>query len=266
MSRTVGLYGANPRDFSMKVPTFEHYLRDIRALPTSPLVANRLSKVPVSNLPMYLNDQIGDCTAAAMLKAVTVMTSFTGSVAGGAVFTDDTALAVYEATGGYVPGQPDTDNGATLQSVCQYMVNTGIVDTKNNRHKLVAYAEIGDYTNLALLKSVLYTFGSVYVAVNIDAAAETQFSNNQPWAPVAGSPNVGGHCIPLELSAVGDTSYNQYNTTFLTWGAEQLANDAWVSQQIQEAVVLVSEDWIQTNGKSVDGINLNGLIADMKTV
>jgi hypothetical protein len=201
-----------------------------------------------------------------MLKAVTVMTSFTGSTPGGVSFTNDTALTVYEATGGYVPGQPNTDNGATLQAVCQYMVNTGIVDTAGDRHKLVAYAEIGDYTNLSLLKSVLYTFGSVYVAVNIDAAAETQFGNNQPWTPVPGSPNVGGHCIPLELSAVGDVSYNEYDTTWLTWGAEQRADNAWVSQSIQEAVVLVSDDWIQTNGKSVDGINLNGLIADMKTV
>ena len=41
---------------------------------------------------------------------------------------DDAILGLYEAVGGYVLGNPATDNGCMLQAVCQYMVTTGLAE------------------------------------------------------------------------------------------------------------------------------------------
>jgi hypothetical protein len=245
--------------------TFEHYLTSTKfgALPGAPLLTDRVSKV--SRWPMYLNNQIGNCTAAAMLHSVAALTAFSGRVPGGAMFANATAELIYEKTGGYVPGDPSTDNGATLQSVCRYMSTIGAKDNYGGQHKLAAWANVGDPTNLSLLKKILNTFGTVYCAFNVDAAAETQFSAEQPWTPVPGSPNIGGHCIPLQLSAVGDPGY-LYNETFITWGAEQKASRDWVRAQITEAVVLVSPDWLTAGGTTIEGLDLNALLADMRYV
>jgi hypothetical protein len=263
-SRKPGKYGALPRNFSAPGLTFEHYLTSVKALPDSPMFADRITKA--TGFSMYLNDQLGDCTDAGMLNGVCAMTAFSGRVAGGAVFDNSVPLRMYEATGGYVDGDPSTDNGATLQSVAQYMVSTGVTDTRGNLHKLAAWANVGDPTNLPLLKKVLNTFGTVYCAFDIPQSAETQFAGHNIWSPVAGSPVVGGHCIPLQYSAVGDPGTTHRAETFVTWGSEQPATMAWVSQQITEAMVLVSSDWIDRNGTTIEGLNMAALLQDMSYV
>lgn len=260
-TRSAGRLGALPRDFSLPALTFEHYLRAPAALPTAPLLVNYMTEV--SSYPMFLNDQLGDCTAAAMLHAISAMTAYSGRIAGGAVFEDQTALSLYEATSGY-NGTPSTDNGATLQSVAAYMTKTGVTDSAGNVHKLAAWANIGDPANLPLLKQVLNTFGTVYCAVNLPDSAETQFGNGEPWSIVPGSPIDGGHCINLQLSAVGEPQPHRAET-FITWGAEQPALQTWVTAYISEAVVLVSPDWIDINGTTIEGLDLNQLLSDMRS-
>lgn len=261
-TRSAGKLGALPRDFSLPALTFEHYLRAPAALPTAPLLVNYMTKV--SSWPMYLNDQLGDCTAAGMLHSISAMTAYSGRVSGGAMFTNDTALGLYKATSGY-NGTPQTDNGATLASVAQYMVSTGVTDTAGNVHKLVGSANVGDPKNLSLLKQILNTFGTVYCAFDIPDSAMTQFESGAPWSIVPGSSIDGGHCVPLQLSAAGDPEPHR-SETFITWGAEQNALQTWVTAYITEAMVLVSSDWLDIAGSTVEGLDLNQLLADMRLV
>jgi len=261
--RVPGKFGAKPRDFSIKAPVFEKYVTDVRALPVAPLRVDRMSKV--TRWPMYLNDELGDCTDAGMLHGVSGMTAFSGRVAGGAMFTNSVAEVMYERTGGYVPGDPSTDNGATLQAVAQFMVSTGVTDTKGNLHKLAAYANVGDPTNLPLLKRVLNTFGTVYCAFDIPESAQQQFADHKVWSVIDGSPIVGGHCIPMQYSALGAPNDNRAET-FITWGAEQAATAEWVTKYITQAVVLVGNDWIDRNGTTIEGLNMSQLLADMADV
>ncbi len=261
--RRVGCYGALPRNFSVPALTFEHYVTKVSALPTSPILVDRMTKV--TQWPMYLNDQIGDCTDAGMLHAVSALTAYTGRVPGGALFDDSVPEFMYEMTGDYVPGDSRTDQGATLQSVADFMVSTGVRDTAGNLHKLAAWANIGDPTNLPLLKRVLNTFGTVYCAFDIPSSAEDQFAAGQLWSPVAGSPIVGGHCINLAFSAVGMVHPHRAET-FVTWGSEQAATVQWVMQYITEALVLVSPDWLDLNGTTIGGLRMNQLLADMRNL
>jgi len=250
--------GALPRDFSVKVPTFEAYLTNPKALPAFPSVVDRESKV--SSWPMYCNDTVGDCTIAGMLHSIGAMSTYASGAE--VLFSDTEALAVYSAISGYNPDDPNSDVGCTLQQVCDYFEKTGAADTNGKVHKLAGYAEIGNYTNTTLLKQVLWTFGTVYVAVNLPDSAMDQFNAGQPWVPVAGSPIDGGHCIVMQWNASDVID----GSSFITWGAEQRANNAWIHEYLCEAVAIVSQDWIEANGDSPSGLDLAQLIADSKEV
>lgn len=261
--RQHGLYGYRPRDFTVDAPELEDYLLDgSDPLPASPAFVDRESAV--KSWPMYMNDKIGDCTVAGVLHAVSSMTAFSGVVPGGAMFTDDEAVKIYSAVSGYDPVSGANDNGATLADVCKYMVHTGAVDVNGRVHKLAAWAEIGDYTNLRLLKRVCNAFGSVYLAIDCPYSALDQFNAEQPWTYVAGSQIDGGHAIPLQYSATNTGTFD--DETIITWGAEQKMNEAFARNYLVEAVAIVSADDVNVqSGKNPVGLSLTQMVADCQT-
>lgn len=257
----VGKLGAKPRDFSVKAPVFESYITDVRALPDAPNVVDRASEV--TDWPMYLNDTLGDCTIAGALHSATSLATYAGM--SGVSFEDAEALKAYSAVGGYVPGDPNTDQGCTLQAVCDYWQKTGFADKTGRVHKLAAYAEIGDPTNLALIKQALYVFGTVYMAFNLPESAQQQFAADKIFSYVPGSPIDGGHCMVLQLSAVGDLARD--NTEYLiTWAKAQPATTGFMQHTVSEAIAVVSPDVIDAQGVNVAGFNLSQLLQDCKAL
>lgn len=253
MTRKHGLYGALPRDRSLKAPILENYLTGAE-LPKAPPTVNWMTKVP--SWPMYLNDTIGDCTCAGMCHSLGAMSYYAdGSEV---LFADNAVLDMYSAISGYNPVTGANDNGASLAQVCKYMVKEGIADTSGRRHLLAGWAEIEDYTDTELLKQVLYTFGSVYLAFNLPQSAEQQFEEGEPWAPVEGSPIVGGHCVVLQYS----TAYGYDDESIITWGAEQKMDIAFLDEYCTEAIALVTADWVDANGTSPSGLKLAQLLDD----
>lgn len=259
-----GKFGYLPRDFTVPAPELETYIvaGDTDPLPNSPSFVDRESKV--TSWPMYKNDMIGDCTVAGMLHAVSSMTAFSGVVPGGAMFTDDEAVKIYSAVSGYDPVTGANDNGATLASVCQYMVKTGAKDVNGRVHKLAAWAEINSYSNLRLLKRVCNAFGSVYLAIECPYSALDQFDAGEPWTYVANSQIDGGHAIPLQYSAVNTGTFD--DETIITWGAEQKMSENFAFAYLQEAVAIVSADDVNVQtGKNPVGLDLTQLVADCQS-
>lgn len=253
-------YGALPRDFSESSPIFECAIINPRAMPTAPLNTDWTYKV--ASWPMYKNDVWSDCVVAGGLHALSAITANSGVVPGGAMFSDVEVETVYERIcPGFNPVTDVNDNGATLASFCRYGVRHGFTDTNGHLHKLAGWAEISTYTNLDLLKACLYTFGSVFLAANITKAQETQFDSSQPWSWVPGSPIVGGHAFPLEQSALHAPNV-LYNEEVITWGRVQKVNRPFMQQQLKEAVVFFTTDWIEVNGVSPSGLDLTQIIAD----
>jgi hypothetical protein len=284
--RQAGKRGALARnDFSSCVPVLESFLSDARAFGSDePLVVNDIDAV--TSYPMLLNDQLGDCTVAGILHSAQAVTSLSGNIQGGASFDDAEALKVYEIVGGYVPGNPSTDNGATLASVCNYGVKTGFTDVNGQVHKLAGWAEVGDVTNIMLLKKALWTFGTIYMAFNLPESAESQFNAEMPFTFVPGSPIAGGHCMVYQFSALWAGNNDAVHAEIaaaqagidpgatplrdledlVTWGAKQRANVGFMTGYTVEAVVPVWEDWVsRANGVSPSGLNLNGLLAASKS-
>jgi hypothetical protein len=274
--------GALPHDPRIVIPKLEDYI-DVRALadglPAAPGIVDRESKVkawpmyangPDPNAPAQISSTgVGDCTCAGIGHYLAAVTAFSGQVPGGAMFTDDAILGMYEAISGYQLGNSSTDTGCMLQSVAQYMVNTGLADITGKVHKLAGYFAIGGYTNLELLKQVANTFGGVYLGIAVSDSDMQVFDSGQPWTLATPGQNVGpngiDHCVVLQYSAFGVTGIGN-DETVITWGAEQKLNQHWAVTNIGQAMGLITEDWITTNGTDINGESLEQLIEDSKNV
>lgn len=195
----------------------------------NPQVRDWLSAVPA--YPMYLNDQLGDCTCAMVGHQIEAFTQY----GQGAAFevTDNDVLTAYEAVSGYVPGDPSTDNGAVIQDVMSYWQKTGV-----GGHKIVAFAEV-NIANPAEVHSAINYFGSVSVGVNFPTGGMTQFNNGQMWTPIPGDTIDGGHAIH-----VGAYNWPAKTLTCVTWGARQEMTQSWWNTYVEEAWVIITQDWI----------------------
>lgn len=265
--------GALPRDMSKPAPVLEDYLTSDDPLPivTNAQVIDRASQV--KSWPMYLNgpdpsnppaspNGIGDCTIAAIAHAFASFTAYSGQVPGGVLFPASSILTAYSAVSGYDQKTGANDNGAQLADVCRYMVSTGMVDNDGKTHKLAAWAEIEDFTDVALLKRVLNAFGAVYLAIDCPESAETQFPG--PWTYVPSSQSLGGHAIVEVVNSHGAGLMD--DETVVTWGALVKMNEAFADHKIVEAIAIVSADDVNvTSGTNPQGLDLQQMIADCQS-
>lgn len=230
--------------------TLEDHL-DLTALPNlSGVTVDYASNVP--SWPMYMNDQIGDCTFAAAGHMIQAWTAYASSEV---TVANSDILHGYEVVGGYVPGNPSTDNGCVMQDVCHYWATNGIAG-----HKISAYAQVRDCKNPWMLKQVLDLFGTVYLGINCPQSALDQFNVNEIWSYVPGSLIAGGHAIPLQRMVPVGSEHGIMD--IVTWGSLHPMTIKFAEQYIEEAWVIITPDWIEANGDAPNGLNLASLQAD----
>lgn len=185
------------------------------------------------------------------------------------MFSDSVIETGYSAVSGYNPVTGANDNGCELYQVANYMMSTGLTDTSGKLHKWAGYADVSNYTDLAYLKQLLACFGTLYCGVSVGNADETAFSDGQPWTLPSTGRNVGpdgiDHCIVMSYSAYGDAGIGD-DQTFITWGAEQRANQNWVLTNLGEVLVPISQDWLEANGDSPLGQSMTELITELKAL
>jgi hypothetical protein len=194
---------------------------------------------------MYLNDQLGDCTCAAVGHLIQGWTQY----AAGAAFSvaDSDVLGLYENAAGYNPNDPSTDRGAYIQDILGFWRKNGVAG-----HQITAYASV-KVSNMTLIKQAVDLFGAVDIGFNFPASAMTQFEQGKPWDVVKGSRLEGGHCVTV----VGYKANG--NLVCITWGAVQEMTPAFWRAYVDEAWVIISPDWIEANGTSPLGIDLYSL-------
>jgi hypothetical protein len=201
----------------------------------------------VGDWPMSLNNQLGDCTIAAANHVQMAMNQYAHGKC--APWSDDVCLEAYEAVGGYVPGDPATDNGCAMQDVLEYWRTEGI-----GGDKILAYGALSVPCYLPVRLQALYTFGAIYTGLRLPQSAETQFDNGQPWTPEQGSPIAGGHCVDqqAELQAMDEVRY-------VSWGETVSANRAFSYDFTEEAWCIISSDFVEVNGDNPDGFDLQAM-------
>lgn len=225
------------------------------ALPAPPAEVSYVVKVP--SWPMLLNDQLGDCVIAAMGHMVQQWTFFSAGLAGMQTMTDAEALTAYEAIGGYVNGNPNTDNGCDMLTALNYWRNTGIM-VGGKLHQIAGYVAV-DPTNLLEVRQAIYLFGNTFTGVQLPTSAQGESdwtvaqggiysSNGQPgsW---------GGHCIPYD-------AMSPETVTCVTWGERLKLSHNFHLDYCDEMYAVLSSDWLES-GVSVSGLDLKSLQADL---
>jgi hypothetical protein len=176
--------------------------------------------------------------------------------AGAAVaFTEANVLSDYAAVTGFNPGDPATDQGTDVQDAAAYRRKTGIIDAAGKRHTIAAYLAL-DPGNLDHLFTAAYLFSAAGIGLDLPASAIDQAKRGGVWDLVSGSPNEGGHYVPL----VGRLPNGLL--VCVSWGRQQLVTEGFFRAFCDEAIAYVSaEDLIEQ--KSPEGFAYADLIADL---
>ncbi len=196
-----------------------------------------------------LNDTLGDCTIAGVAHAIQVWSVNTGSIV---TTPDPTVESYYEKWDGYVPGQPNTDNGGIELDVLNDWQKQGF-----DGRPLLAFTN-AKYTNLVEIRQSIALFGGVYIGISLPVSAQKQ----DVWDVVPGAAGKkgswGGHCVFVP-------KYDQHGFTCITWGGLKTMTVAFWKKYCDEAHTLLGQDWLTTKG-SPSGFDQTQLLADLKAI
>lgn len=195
----------------------------------------------------------GDCVWAAFGH----ITREANKIAGRTVrITGKESIADYAAATGYVIGDDQTDQGTDMRAGMKYWQKTGIVDTNGNRHKIGAYVSINP-TDLDELWQACYVFSAVAIGFNFQQAQDDQFETGT-WDYVAGSPSLGGHCVP----AFGR---NKGRIGVVSWADHLWFTQAAYTNLNDETWAFVLPDELR-NGKTERGMDITALNAALEAL
>jgi hypothetical protein len=241
-------FGRLPRAFDPRIPKLSLVAVTQPPLPSEINYASGMA----SNLGAMLNDTIGDCTCAAVGHALQVW-SFN---AAGTMFTppDKAIEQLYEEAGGYVPGNPATDNGAVIQTVLTDWLNGPVAG-----NQLIAFVEI-DQRRAANIKRGIWEGGAVDIGFDVPA-----YMNMNPGAtwdvdPDADNSIIGGHSVIL-------IGYQTDGTYVLeSWGSIYYMTPAFMAKFCDEAYMLADKAWVEGTGNTPAGLNILQLEALMQAM
>jgi uncharacterized protein YvpB len=200
-----------------------------------------------------------NCTCAAVYHALQVWTANANPPID--TEPDNDALLLYEQACGYVPGQPNTDQGGVEQHVLGYWLTPGAPFGPSGaaRQQLSAFVEI-DQRNLDDVKSAILEGGLVYIGFNVPAFFDT---NSTVWNvdPQGDNSIIAGHAVVI-------AGYDDVTQRFklISWGAIFWMSYAFFSQFVDEVYFLANRDWFEKTGVTPVGQTLAQLEALMLTV
>ncbi|MBV9805188.1 MAG: hypothetical protein JO130_18465 [Solirubrobacterales bacterium] len=100
----------------------------------------------------------------------------------------------YLGIGSYENLNASNDQGSDMQEALKRAQTQGYTDAGGNVYK-IGKTVSGTPGNLQELWAIAYLFELADIGVNLQQAQENAFPG--PWTYVAGSPTIGGHCVPV---------------------------------------------------------------------
>jgi hypothetical protein len=197
----------------------------------------------------------GDCVWAAFLHYIMAARANAGERV---IFTAKDAVGLYSKYTGYDPSQtqPDgsnpTDNGTAMTDGFAAWQKDGLLG-----HKILGWAAINP-SDPAQRKAAIYAFGATFSGISVTASMMQQFQNGQPWNSPFDGAMLGRHAFPI-------LGFGRFGQTGLSW-ARRVASDPDFPQLISEEYVVVTQDWLDAQGKSPSGLDLQTLQSDLSAV
>ena len=239
--------GRKPRTFNPKVPHMSAMLGAMDSLPAPPPAVDWTKGI--TNFGMMLNDQLGDCTCAAVYHARQIWTANTGVEK---TESDNTVLSLYEAVAGYVPGDMNTDNGAVEQEVLAYLLNTGAPLDDGQRDKIIAFVEV-DPRNIDDVKRTINDCGVAYIGIEVPNSLMSSPDVAPLWKVDHNNRGIeGGHAIIL----VGYDSVGPY---LISWGQKYQMTWEFFQTYCDEVYAIADNSWISATGKTPLGMAVSDL-------
>lgn len=217
---------------------------------TKPLAFDYSQGLP-ADLGVMGNDKLGDCTAAAKYHRIQlVQFKTTGALLPGEALAD-LAVAFYEGSTGYTPGNPGTDQGGNMQDIADYLVSKGMPMPGNVADKFVASFEI-DTARQADLAYCGSLCGGIDLGIQVTTSVMPADGSEPPdvWDVSPGDQALGGH----DVYAFGRLSNGNWIVN--SWGKFYQITQRFWDKNVEEAYGYVSSDWIDKTGKTPLGMSL----------
>lgn len=229
------------------------------ALPAPPASVNYGAAASVSLNNIYGNDVLGDCVIAAGAHVRGVTSGNAGSLV---TFTNSQITKMYSDVGGYIPGNPNTDQGCDPVTANNYWMKVGFPDGV----KLAGWLAL-DGRNKNELMLATYLFENLTFALNLpDAYTNPMPSRNGFVWDVAGSPDTrSGHMVM-------SYSYGPSGVTIDTWGLQGSFTWGAIAKYCIETAggdvyVLLSPDMVnKAIGKAPNGLDWGALVSDFNSL
>ena len=252
--RTVGKYGRRPmRQTNKTVKSRDVMTRHLTSLGPAPAATNNYIGAVTVPWRMLWNDDLGDCVCADTGHTMMLRTANLGHLI---IPPAHKILHLYEEVGGYVLGDPSTDNGCDEVSMEEYLSTEGFMG-----HKLDNYGTV-DETNEDFLVWCVQLFGSCRLGINLPVWAEEAFSNGMSWGlpPTGADVSIaGGHDVPL-------VDFRDGHFKCITWGEEQNISIEFIRLYCEEAHAELYFDWFNVQGTAPPGFDINQLNSDINNV
>jgi hypothetical protein len=240
---TFGKLGKKPPKIDPRTLKLSRY-----ALPAPPESCNWYKGV--TSWGQMLNDTLGNCTCAAAGHGVQVATL--NSPDNEVTPPDSTIEELYEKSCGYVPGQPNTDQGGVIIDVLNYVrqnepwTEKGRPDHRHHPYELFAYADPNP-DDVTHVKQAIATFGMVDIGLNLPLTAQSQ--TGTLW-DVVGNPQTDPNSQPGSWGghSVICAAYDAKTITCITWGALQPMSWAFWNTYVDESHALLFRAWVQQFG------------------
>ena len=250
--------------FGRRIPTavaphlkLRNYLR--ATLPSAPSSLDLSSPALPSLRNVDQNDVLGDCVIAGANHILGVLTGNAGALY---QTTAAQILSEYGAIGGYVPGNPATDNGCNMTTALNWFTQNPMADGT----KLTAWLGV-DATNVAELQAAMFLFENLYFGMALpDAWVNPMPSSDGFTWDVAGKadPN-NGHCVMgfgYDTTGVKIDSWALFGT--LTYKA--IAEYAVAATGGELYVMLSSDVLLRGAQKAPNGVAWTDLITDWDSI
>ncbi len=239
-----------------------------RSMPAPPATCDYTKSAAAALSKIYDNDTLGDCVIAGMAHVVGVMTGNAGAKP--FLYSNAQIVGLYSAIGGYVPGEPSTDQGCDEQTALNYWENNGALPpnttSPTGAHKIAGWMTV-DSTNVEEFQTALWLFENLYFGIELPDA----WINPMPSASgfvwdAAGPPDPNnGHCV------VG-VGYTSAGVVIDTWGMTGLMTNAALAKYPNQAsngelYTVVSMDALgKANQKAPTGFDWSQLVADFDSM